>query len=284
MMNNERKNSKTLMEYVNTHSRQYVKDSNKTMYFTVKNLKCDILDSIKEDDIKNVYIPTANNYYIFLNDNSYLSFSANKLFSNEQNCIKIDSNINIKDIKQYENSYYFVDEKNKVYSVRAKNYELELLEPTEFVEYVLSKDDIISVINNISSVREYEFIVLKKDNSLYKQTYKLNGKFTLIDEEIFISNKEYGNILNATMKYNFEDKKYEIDTLLTDKGYYYGEVQTEECTKYQDIKCERKISESEIYKKYNKNIKYINDKYTLLSDNFIIETRYLTYPLDKDLK
>ena len=54
--------------------------------------------------------------------------------------------------------------------------------------------------------------------------------------------------------------------------------------KYQDIKCEKKILESEIYKKFSKDIKYIGDNYTILSDNSIIETNYLTYSLDKDLR
>ena len=44
------------------------------------------------------------------------------------------------------------------------------------------------------------------------------------------------------------------------------------------------LKESEIYKKFSKDIKFIGQQYTILSDNSVIKTSYLTYSLDKDLK
>ena len=64
---------------------------------------------------------------------------------------------------------------------------------------------------------------------------------------------------------------------------YLDELKTDKCIKYQDVKCKLVLKESEIYKKFSKDIKYVGEEYTILSDNSVISTRYLTYPLDKDL-
>lgn len=292
MMNNERQNSKTLMEYVRTHSWKYVKGS-ETMEFVGENLKCNVLNDIESKDIKSV-VSSGDTLYIFLNDNSYISLSIEdeKLYSNNQNCIKTNLDIDVKEIKNIEESPYFVSKDNKIYSINF-NYDNDKLNFASnsdvLYNFLLLNDDIESVI----SLSSHEAIVLKKDGFLYKQKYKTNYNnsitmYFLDKEEMFLSKNEYGNIINAIVEYDFVDNmevKFKINNFLTDKGfYYYGEVKTDKCTKYQDVECEKKILESEIYKKFNKDIKYIGKEYTLLSDNSIIETKYLTYPLDKDLK
>lgn len=291
MMNNERKSSKTLTEYVRTHSWKYVENSDKEISFVGENLKCNVLTDTKKEDIKGI-VGGYDNIYIFLNNNSYISLSTDneKLYSNNQNCKKNDLDIDTKDIKIMNNDVYIISKDNKVY--RANNdVKFNIEEYTYDYDssiYMLLNDDI----KNIISLNSHDAIVLKKDNSLYRQNYRSNynsGKVTFFteNEEIFVSNSEYGNILNATVDYDLSKSpiEFKLNTLLTDKGYYYyGEVKTEKCTKYEDIECEKKILESEIYKKFSKDIKYIGTKYTILNDNSIIETKYLTYPLDKDLK
>lgn len=290
-MNNERKNSKTLMEYVRTHSWKYVENSDKTMDFVGENLKCKVLNDTKKEDIKGV-VGGNDNLYIFLNDNSYISLSIDneKLYSNNQNCQKNSLDIDTKDIKIMNNDVYIISKDNKVYKANndVKFYFEEIVRDEYVDKYLLLNDDIKSII----SLNSHNAIVLKKDNSLYRQKYGSNynsGKVTYFtkNEEIFVSNSEYGNILNATAEYNLSENsiEFKLNTLLTDKGYYYyGEVKTDKCTKYEDIECEKKILESEIYKKFSKDIKYIGKEYTILNNNSIIETKYLTYPLDKDLK
>ena len=294
--NNERRNAKTLMEYVKTHSYDYVDSSKEEMSFRGKDLKCDVLKDLESKDIKGILTTYTENLIIMLNDSSYLSLSLDneKLYSNNQNCNKIDTNIKTKDIKKDNRNYYIISADNKIYaSLINDNKELEFKEmqtENDLSLYILLKDDIQSIVelNTFSDIG----IVLKNDGSLYKQEYNRNYNsdtskttFSIKKEEIFLSNNEYGNILSATLNYNNDKKEYEIKTLVTDKGYYYyGEVKTEECTKYLDIECEKKIIESEIYKKFSKDIKYIGEYYTILSDNSIIETNYLTYSLDKDLR
>ena len=294
--NNERRNAKTLMEYVKTHSYDYVDSSKEEMSFRGKDLKCDVFKDLESKDIKGILTTYTENLIIMLNDSSYLSLSLDneKLYSNNQNCNKIDTNIKTKDIKKYNENYYIISADNKIYaSLINDNKELDFKEmqtENDLSLYILLKDDIQSIVelNTFSDIG----IVLKNDGSLYKQEYNRNYNsdtskttFSIKKEEIFLSNNEYGNILSATLNYNNDKKEYEIKTLVTDKGYYYyGEVKTEECTKYLDIECEKKIIESEIYKKFSKDIKFIGEQYTILSDNSIIETIYLTYPLDKDLR
>ena len=84
---------------------------------------------------------------------------------------------------------------------------------------------------------------------------------------------------------SYKLKEKTITTIISDKGYYYlDEIETDECKKYKDIECELELKESEMYKRFSKDIKFIGGQYTLLSDNSIIDTSYLTYPLDKDLR
>ena len=295
-MNNERRNAKTLMEYVKTHSYEYVDDSKDEMSFRGKDLKCVPLKDLKNENIKGIIRTYNETLIILLDDSSYLSLSLDneKLYSNNQNCNKIDTKIKVKDIKKYKENYYIVSDDNKIYYIIINdNYEVafeEMQTEYDLSSFILLKDDVQSIVelDTASNIG----IVLKNDGSLYKQEYNANYNsdaskviFSIKKEEISLPNDEYGNILNAVLNYDYDKKEYEIRTLVTDKGYYYyGEVETEECVKYQDIKCEKKILESELYKKFSKDIKYIGDNYTILSDNSIIETNYLTYSLDKDLR
>lgn len=295
-MNNERRNAKTLMEYVKTHSYEYVDDSKDKMSFRGKDLKCVPLKDLKNENIKGIIRTYNETLIILLDDSSYLSLSLDneKIYSNNQNCNKIDTKIKVKDIKKYKENYYIVSDDNKIYYIIINdNYDVafeEMQTEYDLSSYILLKDDVQSIVelDTASNIG----IVLKNDGSLYKQEYNANYNsdaskviFSIKKEEISLPNDEYGNILNAVLNYDYDKKEYEIRTLVTDKGYYYyGEVETEECVKYQDIKCEKKILESEIYKKFSKDIKYIGDNYTILSDNSIIETNYLTYSLDKDLR
>ena len=292
MKDNERKNAKTLMEYVKTHSYDYVDSSSEEMSFLKDNLNCDGIEKLESGNIKGILYDYGDTMYILLNDSSYISvlFGNEKLYSNNQYCKKTDNDIKVKDIKKYDEGYYVISEDNKMYNA------IYIRDNTNNIVFEGNKDNNTLYIDillndNVQNIIKLnngknEAIVLKKDGSLYKQKYKYNNETFILDkEEIFISNTEYGNILNATLNYNSDKNDYEINTLTTDKGYYYyGEIKTEECTKYQDISCEKVIIESEIYKKFSKDIKYIDNTYTILSDNSIISTEYLTYPLDKDLR
>lgn len=272
MMNNERRNAKTLMEYIRTHE-------SPIMYFVAENFKCDALDNIK--------IFTSD--YFITKDNEIYDISFNELYSNNQNCKKREINIDIKNIQDN----YIFSKDNKIYNIR----DLEEQYITDYLQIYLADKDIIKIIDsdydNIDYTNNLKLpVIVFKNNNLYKQIYKMptyyDGKVvekaTLEKEEIYKSLEEYGNIKHISLANNYTNnsgKDYQLEdntikTIISDKGYYYlDEVKTDECIKYKDIKCEFELKESEIYKKFSKDIKFIGEHYTILSDNSIIETSLL---------
>ena len=284
MMNNERRNARTLMEYVKTHSWEYLdcSDSNcLDMHFKENKFICDI-------DYNNIkYFQSG--YFVTKNNEIY-DISFDKLYSNNQNCKKREIDIDVSNIQDY----YIFSKNNKIYNVR----DLEEEYITDYSQIYLLDKNIIKIISSDYDNGKINVLVFK-DNNIYKQTYNItngeNGfnKITFEKEELYKSLEEYGNIKYITFEpylytnsgKNIQLEENTITTIFSDKGYYYlDEVKTDECTKYKDIDCELELKESEIYKKFSKDIKYVGQKYTILTDNSIIETNYLTYPLDKDLR
>mgnify|MGYP001625248088 FL=1 len=310
----ERINAKTLMEYVKTHDSKYIQcdDENNcntyNMAFTTKDFKCDALDNIK----------AFTSDYFITKDNEIYDISFNELYSNNQNCKKREIDKKIKDIK-YENqgSYnriIFLDSNNNVFYDDLTKYDEEHFS----IQNKILKDNNIQMIfpstidtklikeyyknDNFYQDWETTILVLKRDNKLYKQvyidnSYYINNQYkhniNFKSEEIYKSLEEYGNIQQIAMSdyySNNNGKSYKLEdntitTIISDKGYYYlEEIKTDECIKYKDIECKLELKESEIYKRFSKDIKFIGEQYTILSDNSIIDTNYLTYPLDKDLK
>lgn len=304
----ERINAKTLMEYVKTHdySITLTCDENKQncdkyyMKFTTQDFKCDALDNIK----------VLDNNYLITKDNEIYDISFNELYSNNQNCKKREINIDIKNIVRIGgiDKYLILTKNNKLYNINIDN-EMKGRYPS-FAKVLLNDDNITHIIYTDQSnhyddymSREIMSLVLKKDNKIYKQYYNekeiyneniqtYDYKITFKKEEMYKSLEEYGNIQEIVISNYYASnsgKNYQLDntptTIISDKGYYYlDEVKTDECIKYKDIECKLELKESEIYKRFSKDIKYIGQQHTILSDNSVIWTGYLTYPLDKDLK
>ena len=293
MMNNERRNARTLMEYVKTHSWEYLdcSDSNcLDMHFEENKFICDI-------DYNNIkYFQSG---YFVTKDNEIYDISFHELYSNNQNCKKATLDTNIKAIK----GNYVLDKNNNLYTLQQNDRGKRILhEYSNALSYEktiidLMNNDNIDYIYNITSdysKGEIYALILKSDNNIYKLIYKDGSGSVVFDkEELYKSLKEYGNIQeivtsnyytsNSGKDYQLEDNT--ITTIISDKGYYYlDEVKTDECSKYKDIECKLEFKESEIYKRFSNDVKYVGQTYTILSDNSVIQTKYLTYPLDKDLR
>ena len=285
MMNNERRNAKTLMEYIRTHSA--------SMYFEEK-FVCDI-------DYNN--IKDFHSYYFVTKDNEIYDISFYDLYSNNQNCKKATIDTNIKAIK----GEYVLDNNNKLYTLQQDEKNSTILKECDYlgswgkiINDIMNNGNIHNVLDITSDYSKNEIyaLILKNDNNLYKLIYKVKGVYPdeyieLEKEELYKPLEEYGNIKHIDLSnfysgssgkdYQLEDNT--ITTIISDKGYYYlDEVKTDECSKYKDIECKLELKESEIYKRFSKDIKYIGQQYTILSDNSVIRTGYLTYPLDKDLR
>ena len=293
MMNNERRNARTLMEYVKTHSWEYLdcSDSNcLDMHFEENKFICDI-------DYNNIkYFQSG--YFVTKNNEIY-DISFGKLYSNNQNCKKATLDTNIKAIK----GNYVLDKNNNLYTLQQNDRGKRILqEYSNALSYEktiidLMNNDNIDYIYNITSdysKGEIYALILKSDNNIYKLIYKDGSGSVVFDkEELYKSLEEYGNIKYITFEpylytnsgKNIQLEENTITTIFSDKGYYYlEEIITDECKKYQDIECELEFKESEIYKRFSNDVKYVGQTYTILSDNSVIQTKYLTYPLDKDLR
>ena len=96
MEDSERRNTMTLMEYIKTHE-------SPVLYFVSKELKCDALDNIK--------LLTSDR--LITKDNEIYDISFDKLFSNNQNCKKIETNINISNIRDG----FIFSKDNKFYNI-----------------------------------------------------------------------------------------------------------------------------------------------------------------------
>lgn len=262
MMNNERRNTMTLMEYIKTHE-------SPVLYFVSKELKCDALDNIK--------LLTSDR--LITKDNEIYDISFDKLFSNNQNCKKIETNINISNIRDG----FIFSKDNKFYIIS----DFEEVGITDRLQIYLLDKNIIKIIeSDYDEINGKINLLVFKNNNIYKQTYNLNlanGNriITFENEELYKSLEEYGNIKHITFEphlYTNSDKniqlwKSTIKTIISDKGYYYlNEVKTDECTKYVDIECEFELKESETYKRFSKDIKFLGETFTVLSDNSIVET------------
>ena len=261
-MNNERRNTMTLMEYIKTHE-------SPVLYFVSKELKCDALDNIK--------LLTSDR--LITKDNEIYDISFDKLFSNNQNCKKIETNINISNIRDG----FIFSKDNKFYNIS----DFEEVGITDRLQIYLLDKNIIKIIeSDYDEINGKINLLVFKNNNIYKQTYNLNlanGNriITFENEELYKSLEEYGNIKHITFEphlYTNSDKniqlwKSTIKTIISDKGYYYlNEVKTDECTKYVDIECEFELKESETYKRFSKDIKFLGETFTVLSDNSIVET------------
>jgi len=308
--NNERINSSTLMEYVKTHDWAHLKYKYKddaylydvySMEYAGENFKCNVLNN------KNVI--AVYDEYMFLEDYSIYKFSLVNLYSNNQNCMEINPGIHIKEIKN--NGEYIIDENNDLYiftPYKANNNEpiVTKIEHNTWgseIYYDYIKEEgvkgLYSIDSNYNSTEkrtEKVMWVLKTDGNLYKQLYydKNINDYELVKEEIIFSKEKYGKIKNITYGNNVYDNEFDygiylkdtqVLTLTTDTGYYFLDViKTNDCVKYEDVKCEVAIEKSKIFKKYSDDIKYIGINYTILKDNTIINTNILSYDLDKDVK
>ena len=108
MMNNERRNAKTLMEYVKTHSWEYINCDGSDcleMHFEEDKFICDI-DYSNIKDFQSDYFVTK--------DNEVYDISFYDLYSNNQNCKKATIDTNIKAIK----GDYVLDNNNNLYTLQ----------------------------------------------------------------------------------------------------------------------------------------------------------------------
>lgn len=281
--------STTLSKYVKYHDVEHTRDFETELNFYAKDIKCDLLNDKNilyfQDDGWDNGILVLDDYTIY-----ETAFKSDKLYSNGQQCKQIETDIKIKQVKVLFNSPYFISEDNKYYKI--ENKELKELSTNYMSSYeyiyttALLKDNSIKKV--ISRNVDNMVVVIKDDGQIYKQEYNydyINDTYSLINETLLLSNKEYGNIIDCVYErwqYEPDGTKQEITTIVSDKGLYYLKQTNEQ--QYIDTEPTKEMVLSDIYNKYKSDVKYINSDYIFTTDNSIIATKMLCRDIDKEVK
>ena len=130
----------------------------------------------------------------------------------------------------------------------------------------------------INEMTYYTLYALKTDGNVY--SYYVTNSEIIKNNGIVFNKDEYGKI-----KYFYysasSDKKIENIIIYSENGLYTLEdIKTEECTKYEDIKCQKEILLNDKLKEYKDEIIYFDkniiiDKNKKFYQNDFIEIEYI---------
>lgn len=266
----------------------------------IKNIKCSDINKYSIIDAE--WDMSTYPESIVLLSNGMVYDLTKELFSNDQQCKAIGEDIKFKAIdyhSNYEGGFYLISEDNERYLY--KNGKLELYYKN-LIPSVLSNVSRVSnssiqlnedqlkkyglTSNNKEDGKEvytgYNKYIYIKDGSIYEGIVKLKHYYNyeenrdielsseLLEEKILYYKEEYGNIYD----YNELTELNDNSIIISDNGVFnYTDIQTEECNKYEDIKCEKKFIKNEKIDKYMSNIKFINVSYVVTNDNSFIRLR-----------
>ena len=270
-------NASTLDEYIMAFEEDYVKTyapelkiSNNDMAYTHYNINCSALKDAKVIDL-------YSNYFILENGDLYdLTIGENKSFSNGEQCKKRDD---LPRVIKASNDLYLLEDNRVCTKNNDENGKFVFYcDVNEKYEYLLRQNDIKKIIFAMSdnTINADYFYVIKTDGNVYRLTVVTNSetKVTYVTNSVlFLNSAKYGKIKNATMSYNNNSKIIEVQTLETENGFYIlSDILTDECSKYEDVICEKGLRENDILKKYKSSIKFINSYLVLTNDNMILPT------------
>lgn len=202
----------------------------------IKELKCNALNNVKY----------SFGDYFLTNDNDLYFLNTVQLYSNNENCLKINNESKI--VKRI--GEYFLDENNKVYFLKTHDsLEIVNVDGMHKGVYELLLD------NNV--INAYVNVILKTDGKLYKlksglSHYNKIDELTLYkeinDEKIL----EFGNYGSIRIKYETYSLDISGTYIKTDKAFYISTITNKECLKYADIECKYDFEKNEeLTSKYN---------------------------------
>ena len=273
------KEIKTLSEYITKHDSEHMGCGGEgcgDMNFVSKDFKCDIIN-----DKEIIYM---NSDFFVTNDNKIYTmlFDKDKKYSNNQQCIEAKLDYNVDYANKVYNNYLVIQsgkEYYQFYDNGAGGYTYQKIDNLDPSRVLLKEGySILGYANKgMYALKDGEIYLIKvKDNKI-------------ISKDLYLSKDEYGYIKYARFDeflYRYKKSYLNIEStitkLITDKGIYVlKENITDECSKYEDVKCELKLQLSDIYSKYKDDIKYLGLEYTILKDNNVISTNIFYADLDK---
>jgi hypothetical protein len=268
-----------------------------------------VCPSLNEKTIKdasnNLLLTTEGDLYYFQQKYENDSWNNLSLFSDDSNCIRINGDVKIDDIKysQYDSKYLLIDSNNNFYApIVEKNIltgieevllNRELVYEFNFEKYqfhykadedikllnFLLENEIITYETIYSTYDQSKRIFYIKDNNIYRAVVKNDGDYfgnLELENMQLVSNDLYYK-LEADLKENEQvidmyRISQDIFYIKTNLGYYsfnkkYN-INKEECTKYADVDCE--------FEQKLTKIKYATDNYdsiTFFSNKITISNK-----------
>lgn len=242
----------------------------------IKNENTDTIKPISFncDDFKNNNIIYFDGEYMALDNNQIYetTLKEGKMFSNNQQCKKIEIDLEINDIKIF--SYvptspvprFVLSNNNNYYKYYVDTKKLVIVDTRTFYHQLFANYGGNKIF--YSSYNDKTILGINVNGNLYKYTYENYP----IQEEIIMSSQEYGKVLDVIFEDNLD---FKIKNIITENGYYTlkeNVIETDECMKYEDIECEieYKFIKNKKYDKYKDNIKYVGNEIVVLKDNSIL--------------
>lgn len=305
-LNNERINdSKTLTRYIENHDQWHTYAMNETfefLGFAQKGIETEVLKNTRV--LYYDYRDDGNGWILVLDNNKIYEtvWGTDRIYSNNKQYKEVELDVEVKRIEQHNTDIYVISKNDKCYRLDKNSMELNEIDDNYLI-YILLKDDTIKkVIMDFHNNKDVytEYLVLKTDGQVYKQSYGLTfnhktnkSEYPLLKEEVYLSSAEYGKIIDVEGGNNIRNsanstisnEERGIIKIVSDNGLYYlKQTNTEETKKYADIKPIFEMSKSEIYEKYKEDILTMNCDYVFTKDGNVINTGYLCNPLDKEVK
>lgn len=263
---------------------EYIKNNN--LKFYDENIICSALDKNEiiyyKDDLL-----VLDDYSIYVTN-----FGSDKIFSNEENCKKIEYDFEFTRDVTINGKMMFLDKENNLYTVDTENEVVEKADSTSKSLYNffyrenkvvrhfgLDEERYYDVKTGSDYIINYH-LVTKDDGKLYSVKVKMftkgknKNRYELLDEEVKLSDG-YGIIQDiefSNLEYSLDAKLKLYNFITTEDYYFYKPTNLEKCEKYEDIECEFSYVKSDLYDKYKKDILYLGKDYAILRDKNVIES------------
>lgn len=227
---------------------------------------CDPFFPKDKEDTSYDKIKFLTGMHIINSNGKIYEYNLQQTYMNKMNCKVADTQLVVKAIfdnkiiKATDNKYYYLVGENSVSPYTAvtsgdNNYDI--------YDLLLKGEDVIKAQTANSNTGTY--YVLKTDGNVYSITIQKadrNAPAAITSTSVIYNKNDYGNTI---IDFNYAGDSVNTFIRTTDKVFRTRVTNSDECTKYADIKCTYAISEAESFTEYRDRIIAFNGS-TLITD------------------
>ena len=227
---------------------------------------CDPFFPKDKEDTSYDKIKYITGMHIINSEGKIYEYNLQQTYVNKMNCKVADTQLVVKAIfdnkiiKATDNKYYYLVGENSVSPYTAvtsgdNNYDI--------YDLLLKGEDVIKAQTANSNTGTY--YVLKTDGNVYSITIQKadrNAPAAITSTSVIYNKNDYGNTI---IDFNYAGDSVNTFIRTTDKVFRTRVTNSDECTKYADIKCTYAISEAESFTEYRDRIIAFNGS-TLITD------------------